>query len=272
MKILKTLALRGPNFWSRRPALEAWVDLEDLDVPSTAIPGLYERLSAWVPSLIEHRCGIGERGGFLLRLKEGTYPGHILEHLALELQSLAGSNVGFGKARETSTPGIYKVAIRFKEEAVGRAALQAAFELLQAAIHDRPFDVAAEVAKLRAIVDDVALGPSTNAIVTAAEARNIPVRRLTDGSLVQLGHGARQRRVWTAETDRTGAIAEWIAQDKSLTKQLLEGCGIPVPKGQAVSSPAEAWETACDLGLPVVVKPLDGNHGRAVFIELSTRA
>ena len=271
MKILKTLALRGPNFWSRRPALEAWVDLGELDVPSTAIPGLYERLSAWVPSLIEHRCGIGERGGFLLRLKEGTYPGHILEHLALELQSLAGSNVGFGKARETSTPGIYKVAIRYKEEAVGRAALQSAFELLEAAIADRPFDVAGEVAKLRAIVDDVALGPSTNAIVSAAEARLIPVRRLTDGSLVQLGHGARQRRVWTAETDRTGAIAEWIAQDKSLTKRLLEGCGIPVPRGQAVSSAAEAWEVACDLGLPVVVKPLDGNHGRAVFIELSTQ-
>jgi cyanophycin synthetase len=271
MKILKTLVLRGPNFWSRRPALEAWVELGALDVPSTAIPGLYERLSAWLPSLIEHRCGIGERGGFLLRLREGTYPGHILEHVTLELQSLAGSAVGFGKARETSTPGIYKVAIRYKEERVGLAALDAGFRLLDAAIHDKPFDVAGEIAKLKELVDDVALGPSTSSIVAAAEARNIPVRRLTEGSLVQLGHGARQRRVWTAETDRTGAIAEWIAQDKSLTKRLLEGCGVPVPKGRAVASPAEAWETACELGLPVVVKPLDGNHGRAVFIEISTQ-
>ena len=273
MEFLNILALRGPNYWSRRSVLEVWVDLGALkDSPSNTLPGLYERLYAALPSLYEHRCGIGEPGGFLLRLKDGTYAGHILEHLALELQSLAGTPVGFGKARETDTPGIYKVAVRYQEEAVGRAALFAARELLLASIQARPYDVGAAVRELKALVSDVALGPSTQCIVTAAQARNIPVQRLNEGSLVQLGHGAKARRVWTAETDGTGAVAESIAQDKELTKELLRRAGVPVPEGRVVTSAEDAWEAAGEVGLPVVVKPRDGNHGRAVFIELSERA
>ncbi len=272
MQILRILNLKGPNFWSRRSCLEAWVDLGSLaDSPSDQIPGLYERLSTWLPGLVEHRCGLGVRGGFLSRLKDGTYAGHILEHVTIELQNLAGTPVGFGKARETSTPGTYKVAVRYQDETVGLACLKTARELVMAAVENRPFDVAHEVARLKALAEDVILGPSTQAIVTAAQAHGIPARRLNEGSLVQLGHGKQQRRIWTAETDRTGAIAEWIAKDKELTKTVLRAAGVPIPEGRVVSCAADAWEAATEIGVPVVVKPRDGNHGRAVFTELSTQ-
>lgn len=273
IKFLRVTYLGGPNIWTYRPVLEAWVDIGELeDFPSNRIPGFYERLTALLPSLENHRCSVGTPGGFLQRVKEGTWPAHILEHVTLELQNLAGMQTGFGKARETGVRGVYKVAIRTREEAVGRAALEAGRELLLAAIKDEPFDVAAAVGRLHEMVDSRCLGPSTACIVDAATDRRIPSLRLTEGNLVQLGHGIRQRRIWTAETDRTSAIAESICSDKDLTKTLLESCGIPVPKGEVVNSPEEAWEIAEDLGLPVVVKPSDGNHGRGVSIELTTEA
>ncbi len=273
MKFLRILTLDGPNIWSRHPVLEAWVDLEDLrDSPSSSLPGFTDRLMAWLPTLIEHRCSVGERGGFLMRLKEGTWPGHILEHVTLELQTLAGTPVGFGKAREMSTPGIYKVVVRYAEPRLARAALHTARELVLAAIHDRPFDVAAEVQKLRELADRFCLGPSTQAIVSSAETRNIPARRLNEGSLVELGHGKKARRIWTAETDRSSAIAGSIAQDKQLTKSLLRAAGIPVPSGRPVESVEDAWEGAQEAGLPVVIKPRSANHGRGVFTGLQTRA
>jgi len=272
IEFLDVVALRGPNIWTYRPVLEAWVDIGELeDCPSNLIPGFYERLSAWLPTLIEHRCSPGVRGGFLMRLREGTWPGHILEHVTLELQNLAGLPGGFGKARETSTRGVYKVVVRAWQEAVTRAALQEARDLVMAAIEDRPFDVDSTVTRLRGMVDSLCLGPSTACIVDAADDRDIPYIRLFDGNLVQLGYGARQRRIWTAETDRTSAIAEGISRDKDLTKSLLETCGVPVPEGRLVDSAAGAWETAEDIGLPVVVKPYDGNHGRGVFTNLMTR-
>lgn len=273
MKVLRVRALRGPNFWSRRTCMEALVDLEELrDSPSNSLPGFNERLLAWLPSLEEHRCGVGERGGFLMRLREGTWMGHVLEHVVLELQSLAGTPVGFGKTRETYVPGIYKVAFRYRDETVARAALQAALDLLKAAIEDRPFDVRTVIADLRDQVDRHWIGPSTRAIAEAAEARDIPWQRLHDGNLLQLGYGAKARRVWTAETDRTSAIAETISRDKHLTRSLLAAAGVPVPEGKVVRSPEEAWEVASeDIGLPVVVKPVDGNHGRGVCLDLRTR-
>ena len=272
MEFLKILPLHGPNIWTYRPVLEVWLDIGVLeDSPSNTIPGFYERLSAWLPTLVEHRCGIGKRGGFLLRLQEGTWPGHILEHVTIELQNLAGMQSGFGKARETSVRGIYKVVVRSRNETVTRAALAAARELILAAMQDKPYDVAATVARLNEMVDSLCLGPSTACIVDAATDRGIPSIRLTDGNLVQLGYGAAQHRIWTAETDQTSAIAETISRDKDLTKTLLQACGVPVPEGRIVDSPADAWEAAEDIGLPVVVKPSDGNHGRGVSTELMTR-
>ena len=272
IEILDVTSLRGPNIWTYRPALEARVDIGELeDFPSNTLPGFYERLSAWLPTLIEHKCGIGERGGFLQRVREGTWAGHILEHVTLELQNLAGMQSGFGKARQTSQRGVYKVVVRARHEAVSRACLLAARDLIMAAIEDRPFDVAATVAQLRDMADTLCLGPSTQCIVDAASERGIPSTRLTDGNLVQLGYGAKSRRIWTAETDATSAIAETIASDKDLTKTLLKACGVPVPEGRVVDSAADAWEAAEDIGVPVVVKPSDANHGRGVSTELMTR-
>lgn len=269
MTFTKIQYLRGPNIWTYRPALEVWVDIGELeDAPSNTLPGFYERLTAWLPSLIEHRCGVGERGGFLERLREGTWAGHILEHVTLELQTLAGMPTGFGKARQTSRPGLYKVVVRSPEEQVSRACLEAARNLILAAIHDMPFDVDACVARLRELVDERCLGPSTTAIVKAAQARGIPFMRLNEGSLVQLGYSCRQHRIWTAETDQTSAIAESICGDKELTKSLLSACGIPVPEGRVAPDADDAWEAAQSLGLPVVVKPIDGNHGRGVSTNL----
>lgn len=264
--------LRGPNIWAYRPVIEAWVNIGALeDFPSNLIPGFSERLTAWLPTLIEHRCSIGERGGFLQRLQQGTWAGHILEHVTLELQSLAGMPGGLGRARETSTRGVYKVIVRAWHEPVTRAALFLARDLVMAAIEDRLFDVEAAVEKLRVMVEDLRLGPSTACIVEAADDRGIPTIRLSEANLVQLGYGANQRRIWTAETDRTSAIAESVSRNKDLTKSLLQACGVPVPEGVLVTSVNEAWEAALEIGLPVVIKPCDGNHGRGVFTNLMTR-
>ena len=273
IEILSITHLQGPSMWTYDPVLEALIDIGDLeDFPSNKIPGFYERLTAWIPSLIEHRCSYDERGGFLRRLKEGTWPGHIMEHVVLELQSLAGMSGGFGRAREVSKRGVYKVVVTCWQEDVTRRAIYGARDLVMAAIEDRSFDVTELVDELREMADDLCLGPSTGAIVDGAKSRSIPAIRLTDGSLVQLGYGSRQRRIWTAETDRTSAIAEGISRDKDLTKQLLSACGIRVPQGRIVNSPQDAWEAAHEIGLPVVVKPSDGNHGRGVCLDLSTQA
>lgn len=273
IQLLRVTYLRGPNIWTYRPVIEAWVDIGTLeDYPSNTLPGFVERLTAWLPGLIEHRCGVGERGGFVQRLHEGTWAGHIMEHVVLELQNLAGMATGFGKARETPVRGVYKVAFRTRHEQVGRAALSAGRDLVMAAIDDQPYDLSATVAQLRGLVDDCCLGPSTAHIVEAATERGIPHLRLNEGNLVQLGFGASQRRIWTAETDQTSAIAESIASDKDLTKSLLQSCGVPVPQGQLVTTAAEAWEAAQDIGLPVAVKPYDGNHGRGVSLDLNTQA
>lgn len=272
IEILRTLELRGPNIWTYVPALEVWIDIGELeDSPSNTIPGFVDRLIDWLPALHEHTCSYEERGGFVRRLREGTWPGHILEHVTLELQNQAGMKGNFGKARETSERGVYKVVVISGNHIVSRAAILAARELVLSAMDDRPFDVKAAVSELRDLVDEHCLGPSTGCIVEAAQDRRIPSIRLNDGNLVQLGYGRKLRRIWTAETDRTAAIAEGISRDKDLTKRLLAGCGVPVPEGREVSDADDAWAAAEDIGVPVVVKPANANHGRGVSAELTTR-
>jgi cyanophycin synthetase len=271
MKICSLKVLRGPNQWASFPVLEARVDLGSLeDFPSHTLPGFNDRLMAWLPTMIEHRCSIGERGGFFQRLRTGTWMGHVLEHVTLELQTLAGTPVGYGRARETATRGVYWVVIEYKEEAFAIECLHAAHRLLQAVIDDTPFDVAAEVVRLRKLLLNVQLGPSTRAIVNAAVARGIPARRLSEGSLVRLGQGAKQRRIIAAETDATSAVAESIAQDKELTRSLLEEGGVPVAVGRPVVDSADAWAAAQEIAAPVVIKPRDGNQGRGVSVNLTT--
>ena len=273
IQILQQRFLRGPNFWTYRSAVEAWLDIGELEkFPSNTIPGFVDRLIEWLPSLHQHHCSVGEVGGFVWRLRDGTWPAHIIEHVAIELQTLAGMQVSFGKARETSTSGVYKVVFRARQEEIGMKSLVDARNLVMAAINNKPFDAKATVKKLKDMVDRLCLGPSTACIVDAATERRIPSIRLTTGNLVQLGYGSRQRRIWTAETDKTSAIAEHISSDKDLTKRLLTQCGVPVPKGHTVTTAEEAWSVAQDIGLPVVLKPIDANHGRGVSLDLKTQA
>ena len=276
IKFLEIRYLRGPNIWTYRPVIEAVVDIGELeDYPSNTIPGFVARLKAFLPTLIEHRCSYGERGGFLRRLDEGTWPGHILEHVTLELQNLAGMPGGFGKARETSIRGVYKVVVRAWHEDVTRACLEAGRELVLAAIQDRPFDVAANVERLREMAEHKLLGPSTGCIVEAATSkeRRIPaIRMLANGNMVQLGYGVRSRRIWTAETDRTSAIAETISRDKDLARSLLRSCGVPVPEGQVVDDADEAWDAVEDVETPLIIRPAKGLHGRSVFAGAAPQA
>jgi cyanophycin synthetase len=271
IKIIDIKSIRGPNMWTYVPVLEAWVDIGDLeDFPSNKIPGLPERLTAWLPSLMEHRCSYEEYGGFVRRLHEGTWPAHIMEHVTLELLSLAGVPGGFGRARDGGRRSVYKVIVHNLHDDVTRLALETGRDLIMAAIEDQPFDVAAAVEALKDLAEDRLLGPSTGSIVNAAMERKIPTMRLAENNLVQLGYGSKQRRIWTAETDQTSAIAETISRDKDLTKSLLKACGVPVPEGCVVETADDAWEAAQDIGLPVVVKPSDGNHGRGVFTNMLT--
>ncbi len=272
IQLLRINYLRGPNLWTYRPVLEVWLDLGELEeLPSNRIPGFTDRLVALMPALVEHHCGVGEHGGFIERLTEGTWAGHVLEHVVIELLNLAGMPTGFGQTRGTSQRGIYRMVFRARDEHVARQALAAGHRLLTAIINNQPFDVTSAVDQVREQLDDSYFGPSTASIVGAATDRRIPHIRLNGGNLVQLGHGAAQRRIWTAETEKTSAIAENIARDKDLTKRLLSSCGVPVPEGEVVDSPAAAWAAAQDIGLPVVVKPCDGNHGRGVTLDLRNR-
>ena len=248
------------------------MDIGELEeYPSDKIPGFYERLVSKLPSLVEHRCSYEERGGFLKRVEEGTWPVHIMEHLTLELQGLAGFAGGFGRARESTTSGIYKLIVATPHEEVTKQAIYYARDLLLALIQDRPYDVDANIEHLKEMIDDLCLGPSTACIVNGAKEKLIPFIRLSNGNLVQLGYGARQKRIWTAETNQTSAIAETISRDKNLTKSLLASVGVPIPYGELVKDVEHAWQVAQEIGFPVVVKPQDGNHGRGVFTNLRTK-
>lgn len=271
LRLLRVNFLRGPNIWTYRSALEVWLDLGALeDSPSDTIPGFNDRLVALLPGLAEHHCGVGEPGGFLQRLAMGTMAGHVLEHVIIELLNMAGMPTGFGQTRSTSRRGVYRMAFRARDERVARVALAQGHLLLQAALHGQAFDVAASVELVREEVERSYLDPSTAIIVAAATERGIPHIRLTEGSLVQLGHGARAQRIWTSETGRTSAIAQGIAREETLARSLLTACGVPVPASREVDSALAAWEAAESIGLPVTVKPVEGAAARGMLVDLSS--
>jgi cyanophycin synthetase len=262
MEVSRTRALRGPNLWSRHTAIEAIVSCAEGERSKADIPGFEPRLRALFPAIGELRPR-GHVGNISLA--------HVLEAAALALQAQAGCPVTFSRTSATLETGVFQVVVEYSEEAVGRKALELAEALVLAAQNDTAFDVAAAITTLRETDEDVRLGPSTGAIVDAAVARGIPFRRLTQGSLVQFGWGSRQRRIQAAEVDSTSAVAESIAQDKDLTKLLLRSAGVPVPLGRPVGTIDEAWEVANEIGLPVVVKPQDGNQGKGVTVNIVTR-
>lgn len=279
MKILKTQTLRGPNYWSiRYPKLVIIrLDLEDLsDRPSNEIPGFYDGLVSLLPSLVEHYCSPGCRGGFLSRVQEGTMMGHIVEHVALELQTLAGMPVGFGRTRETSTPGVYQVVMEYKNEQAGRYAARAAVRLCQSIVDTGSYPVEEleqDLNDLRELAMEAALGPSTEHIVAAAEARGIPWMPLSTRSLIQLGYGEYQKRIQASLSSGTGILGVELASDKEGTKRLLAEAGVPVPRGTTIYYLDELEQAIEDVGgFPVVIKPLDGNHGRGITIDINSMA
>lgn len=273
LEIRQTTVYRGPNIWARMPVVHYVLDIGELeDRPSNKIPGFYEHLTEAIPSLYDHGCSLGRPGGFLQRLREGTWMGHVLEHVALELQNLAGAEVARGKTRSTGHRGVYNVIFAYEQEDVGLAAGALALRLLNHLIYDNEpdFDFVTEhETKVIKVAERLAYGPSTGSIVHEAHRRGIPVLRLDPRrSLVQLGHGKYQRRIWATVTSETANIAVDVASNKELTNRLLHEIGIPVPHSHIVTDADQAVRIASRIGYPVVIKPLDGNHGRGVFINL----
>lgn len=262
MEVSRVRALRGPNLWSRHTAIEAVVSCSDEECKIDSIDGFEARLRERFPEIGVLQL-MGHTGAVSMA--------HVLEVASLALQAQSGCPVTFSRTAVTQDSNVFQVIIQYTEEEVGRRALELAEQLCQAAVENKPFDLAAAIAELKDLDEDVRLGPSTGAIVDAAVARDIPYRRLTQGSLVQFGWGSRQRRIQAAETDCSSAIAEAIAQDKELTKKLLDAAGVPVPVGREVSDIEDAWLAMTEIAGPVVVKPKDGNQGKGVTVNISTR-
>ncbi|MCL2656018.1 MAG: cyanophycin synthetase [Betaproteobacteria bacterium] len=263
MEVSRIRALRGPNLWSRHTSIEAIVTCVGIECNIDELSGFEARLRMRFPNISVLQP---ESHGETVALA------HVLEYTTLCLQAEAGCPVTFSRTAKTVEHGVYQVVAEYTEEPVGRLALELAQTLIQAAIDDQAFDLEAALASLRELDEDTRLGPSTGSIVQAAMTRGIPFRRLTQGSLVQFGWGRKQRRIQAAETDRSSAIAESIAQDKELTKKLLQSAGVPVPTGRPVKDAEDAWAAACEIGLPVVVKPQDGNQGKGVTVNITSRA
>lgn len=271
MKILDIKVMKGPNYWSnkRHKLIVMRLDLEDMEQkPTNKIPGFGERLQKMFPTMMEHRCSEGVEGGFFSRVKDGTWMGHVIEHIALEVQTLAGMDCGFGRTRETSTKGVYHVVFSYFEENAGVFAAKSAVRIAEGLIAGTEYDLAKDIQELREIREKERLGPSTGSIVDEAVKRKIPWIRLNKHSLVQLGYGKNQKRIQATVASTTSNIAVEIACDKEDTKNLLDAAQIPVPKGYVVYDEEDLKNTIDKIGYPVITKPLDGNHGKGVTTNL----
>ncbi|MGI8998790.1 MAG: cyanophycin synthetase [Candidatus Limnocylindria bacterium] len=271
LKVVETRVYRGPNYWNYDPAIKLIVDLGVLEhFPTSTIPGFVTALLEMLPGVGQHTCGTGKVNGFEARLREGTWVGHVAEHIALQLQREAGSEVGRGKTRGTGEPGRYHVVYSYGEESVGLVAGKLAVRLVNHLVEaEDDFDFGAELEALIRLSERAAFGPSTQAILDEAALRDIPSIRLNDQSLVQLGHGIHQKRIRATMTSQTGSLGVDIASDKKLTNRLLAATGVPVPRSQLVRNEDDAVSAANHIGMPVAVKPLDGNHGRGVMLNLA---
>ncbi|MCC6400780.1 MAG: cyanophycin synthetase [Flavobacteriales bacterium] len=273
MRILELKAMRGPNYWSvkRHHLIVMRLDIEELEQrPTDRIPGFLERIQALLPSMYSHRCSEEHEGGFWERVKRGTWMGHVIEHIALEIQTLAGMDTGFGRTRSTRDSGVYNVVFSYIEEPVGLFAAKSAVRIAQALIDGTPYDLEADIQQMRELREESRLGPSTGSIVQEAVSRGIPYLRLNGQSLVQLGHGVHQKRIRATITSNTSNIGVEIACDKEETKQLLESYEIPVPKGRVVRTEEGLKDAVEVVGYPCVIKPIGGNHGRGATIGIKT--
>lgn len=272
MRVVGCTYLAGPNIYCRSPVLRLTLDLGEWAQKTTRdFPHLEEGLFSLLPGLGEHYCSLNYPGGFRTRVQEGTFLGHVLEHMILELQAMCGSAVFYGRTRETAQAGVYEIVVECLQEKMGREAAYLAVEFLQSLMAgEQPLNLAASLSRLRRILAQEGLGPSTAALIAAARRRGIPVRRLDDRSLIQLGYGKYQQRIQATVTAQTACIGVDIACDKGLTKRVLEQAGIPVPPGQLVGNEEEALAAAAELGYPVVIKPDNGNQGKGVSLNLTT--
>ncbi|SHJ11222.1 cyanophycin synthetase [Geosporobacter subterraneus DSM 17957] len=271
MKILNVRALRGRNLYSHNPIIKMTVDLEELyDTPTCDIPGFNEQLISILPGLKEHKCSEGYKGGFVVRLKRGTYLAHVMEHIALELQQLMGYKVRFGKARRESAPSIYNVIFTYYNETAAMEAGLMAFEIVDHILKGLPIQIEERLEAVRKRAVELDLGPSTKAIEMEAYKRKIPVIRIGDGSLLQLGYGAKQKLIQATLTERASCIAVDIACDKTMTNFFMRQNGIPVPSGRIAKNEYEVLEVAKEIGYPVVVKPYNGNQGKGVSLNITT--
>lgn len=273
MNIISIHILRGPNVWSirRKKLIQMRLDLGNLEQsPTDKIPGFKDRIERLIPSLYTHRCSPGYEGGFFERVNDGTWMGHVIEHIALEIQILAGMDTGFGRTRSTKTPGVYNVVFNYVEEKVGVYAAQAAVKIAEALIKSEDYDLSADITEMKRLRERERFGPSTGSIIDEAVNRNIPFIRLNANSLVQLGYGKNQVRFRATMTDKTSSIAVDIAGNKEETKKILEEQAIPVAKGMTASSPNELEKVLEKIGFPLVFKPLNGNHGKGATINVKT--
>ncbi len=269
MKIMELRAIRGPNYYSRHPVIFMQLDLEELEkTPTDMVPGFRDNLAMMMPSLYEHKCSPGRVGGFYERLVRGTWAGHVVEHVALELQSLAGHEVAFGKTFTTDETGIYNLVYRYLDYQAGLRAGEMAVQIVEKLFQGTTTDVQPLVIELKTIAASSLLGPSTQSIVNEATKRGISHFRLNDESYVQLGQGVHQRRIQATMMDNTSALGVEIADNKESTKKLLSSMGIPVPEGRSVRAAHEALQAAEAIGYPLVVKPLVGNHGRGITVNV----
>ncbi len=271
MKILEIKVLKGPNYWSvrRNKLIQMKLDLEEMEQkPTNVIAGFKDRLEKMFPSMFSHRCSVGEPGGFFQRVEEGTWMGHVIEHVALEMQTLAGMDTGFGRTRGTGKDGEYYVVFSYMEEDAGVYAAKAAVRVTQAIADNVVYNLEEDIMQLREIREDTRLGPSTGCIVEEAAKRNIPFIRLNKQSLVQLGYGVNQKRIRATIASTTSNIAVDIACDKEETKNLLGAAEIPVPRGVIIRTELGLKEAIDKLGYPLVLKPVDGNHGKGATTNI----
>lgn len=271
MEILDIKVMKGPNFWSirRHHLIVMLLDLKEMEErPTNKITGFYDRLKAMIPSLYSHRCSEGVEGGFFSRVERGTWMGHVIEHIALEIQTLAGMEVGFGRTRESDKPGVYHVVFSYYEAKAGIYAAKAAVAIAEALIADAFYDLEQDIQHLRELREQERLGPSTGSIVEEAVRRKIPWIRLNRHSLVQLGYGKNQQRIQATIAGTTSSIAVELACDKEDTKNLLEAAEIPVPKGDIVYDEEGLARSVKRIGYPLVTKPLNGNHGKGATTNL----
>ncbi|MCW3094083.1 MAG: cphA [Ferruginibacter sp.] len=272
MKIEHLRILDGPNYWSirRKKLIVLQLDLEELEqLPTNKIDGFYERLKALLPSLYSHRCSEGVAGGFFERVKEGTWMGHVIEHVALELQTLAGMDTGFGRTRATGRPGVYHVVFSYVEPRAGEYAARAAINIVSALQKGETYDLQKDIEALSEIYEADRFGPSTGSLVAEAVHRNIPYIRLNESALVQLGYGVHQKRIEATIAGTTSNIAVELAGDKEATKNILSQSAVPVPKGGVASDAEELRALLEDIGYPVVIKPLDGNQGKGATTNIN---